>query len=488
MNAYETLENRWREIAVIDGISGLIGWDMRVNAPANAAATQSEQMAYLAKRRFDLMTAPDWADVFAALDKRPDLTDFQRANTREAKREWIDATSSSPENVEAFSKAVSAAQNAWSDARKNNDFKSFKEHLKILLQFQTDWAEAKSERTGLSVYDALLDGFQPGMTSARIDGLFAELKAFLPALIARAKSSAVVFGGDYSEEKQKEFVRLIMKRMGFDFSSGRLDWSDAAFCTSCGFGDERIVARFKAGNPLAAVAAVMHETGHALYELGLDRERAGQPAGRNRGMAVHESMSILMERPVMKSDAFLRFLSAEMTDFFGQSDELSFDFLKKAACSVTPSLIRIDADEVTYPMHIIVRYEIEKALFDGTLQIDDIPAAWNEKMRAYLGVVPETDADGCLQDIHWACGSFGYFPDYAVGAIAAAQFFAAAKRDDPSIESQIGQGDFSGLNAWLDVNVRRKGSVPDFEELIETATGEPLSAAAYRRDLETRYG
>ncbi len=490
-NDYAELEQRFAEISKLDGVCALIGWDARVCAPSAATEDQGEQMAMLSRRRHEILTRDDWDVLFERLEKNNDLDDWRRANVREAKRER-ELESALPDDLVARSAVASnRGQSVWTKAKAENDFKTFAPCLKELVAIARETAVCIGERTKAAPYDALLEMFQPGMNVAKLDVLFAELKGFLPDFIEnvrlRQKKAPEPFGDSYPVEKQTAFCGELMRAMGFDFDRGRLDMRDSAFQTSCGRDDMRVVGRLSENNPLRTVAAVMHETGHALYEQGLPREYMSQPVGKALGMAAHESQSLLMEGFVLQNDAFLRWLSEKMTRFY-HTDECSCDRLKKMSRRVEPSLIRIDADGVTYPLHVIVRYELEKDLIGGALDVDDLPEAWNVKMREYLGVVPKTDAEGCLQDIHWAAGSFGYFPDYTVGAVAAAQFFAAARAAVPDLDERLGKGDFSALKTWLNNNVHALGSKFVFDEWIRRATGTELSARAFKDALRERYG
>lgn len=487
---YKELEARFEEMGKLGYISALIGWDARVNAPDGAADGQGEQMAYLSMKQHEIITRPDWKEMFDRLEKRTDLNDWQQANVREAKNEWIRETALPESLVEQSAKTANAGQNAWVKAKAENDFKSFAPHLQKLVAVARETAAAICAKTGQKPYDALLDMYQPGMTSDKLDVLFNDLKSFLPDFIKQAqKEHAEVpkpSKSEYPLEKQTEFAKKLMKTMGFDFNRGRMDMSTSAFQTTCGKDDMRVVGRYDLDDPLRSISAVMHETGHGMYEQGLPKEYMYQPVGKPRGMALHESQSLLMQGPVLKSNEFIRYLSNEMNAFY-KTDEFSFDKLERQMHSVEPSLIRINADDVTYPLHVIMRYELEKDLINGDLEVRDLPKAWNTKMKEYLGVEPKNDKEGCLQDIHWAAGNFGYFPDYTVGAIAAAQFFEAAKKQEPEIPKQLEKGDFSGLKEWLNKNVHSQASKLSFNDLIKQATGKELSTEAFKNSLRERY-
>ncbi len=352
---------------------------------------------------------------------------------------------------------------------------------------------AKADVLGSTVYDALLDEFEPGGKAATIDALFADLAAFLPDLIARARErqarlpAPVAPAGPFAIEAQRRLAREMMATLGFDFDHGRIDESAHPFCGGTP-DDVRITTRYSPASFLPALFAVLHETGHAMYERGLPARWRDQPVGQAASMSLHESQSLLIEMQTCRSRDFFAFAAPRLRAAFGgEGPEWDADNLHRLATRIEPGPIRVDADEATYPAHILLRYRLEKAMIAGDLAVRDLPGAWNEGMAALLGVTPPDDRDGCLQDVHWPAGLFGYFPTYTLGAMTAAQIFDAARRAEPSIPEGIGRGDFAPLFAWLRAHVHGLGASLDADGTVAQATGRPLDAAIFKAHLEARY-
>ncbi|MCA0304430.1 MAG: carboxypeptidase M32 [Proteobacteria bacterium] len=394
--------------------------------------------------------------------------------------------------VEARTRATSACEMVWREARRDADFKRLLPSLGEVLAVMRRVGEAKAAALGTSLYDALLDEFEPGGRSARIDGLFAELKAFLPDLLGRVlerqrAAPPLSLEGPFAVEAQRRLGEELIRRIGFDFSHGRLDVSAHPF-TGGTPDDVRITTRYDESDFATSLMGVLHETGHGLYEAGLPHDWRRQPVGLARGMTLHESQSLLMEMQACRSDAFVAFAAPRMRAAFGKDGPAwTADNIHRLYTQVEPGFIRVDADEVTYPMHVMLRYRLERAMLAGDLALADLPGAWNEGLRDLLGIVPPDDARGCLQDIHWPDGGWGYFPTYTLGALAAAQLFAAARRAHPGLLDAIGQGDFAPLLGWLRANVHGKGSLATTDQILVEATGQPLGTAAFRAHLESRY-
>jgi carboxypeptidase Taq len=363
----------------------------------------------------------------------------------------------------------------------------------VLVALVRETAAAKAEALGLDPYDALLDAYEPGGRQAEIDPLFEDLEAFLPEFLGRVlenqarRPAPVLPPGPFPIAGQRALAHEMMAALGFDFDHGRLDESRHPFCGGVPE-DVRITTRYDENDFTSSLMAVLHETGHALYERGLPPAWRHQPIGLARSMSIHESQSLLIEMQVCRSRPFLAFAAPLIGRAFGGAGEAwDEDNLYRLLTRVEPGLIRVDADEVTYPAHVIVRYRLEKAIIGGTMEAADIPAAWNEGMKGLLGITPPGDGDGCLQDIHWYDGAWGYFPTYTLGAIAAAQIFAAAKSADGTITTEIAKGDFKPLLAWLGDAIHAKGSVLPVPELLTQATGRPLDAGVFKTHLEDRY-
>ncbi|MFC3678048.1 carboxypeptidase M32 [Ferrovibrio xuzhouensis] len=494
MKTYKALEQTFCRIAAVNGALAMLGWDQSAMMPDGGARARAEQMATLSVVRHDWLTDPALGERIARAETEAGkLSDWQQANLREMQRQWSHATALTPALVDARSRATAACEMVWRKARADSDFKAFAKAFRPVLDLTREVAAAKADAFGLSPYDALLDEYEPGGRAARIDKLFAELGGFLPgfidkAMAKQAKAPAILpLDGPFATETQRAVGLRFMKALGFDFNHGRLDVSLHPF-TGGVPDDVRLTTRYEEADFTKALMGVLHETGHALYELGLPKAWRDQPVGEARGMALHESQSLLVEMQVCRGDEFLGWAAPILRKAFGGSGPAWEEpNLRRVYTRVRPGLIRVDADEVTYPAHVILRYRLEQALLAGDLAIADLPDAWNDGMSSLLGVEVPDDRHGCLQDIHWPAGSIGYFPTYTLGAMAAAQLFAAAKAQDAAILPGIGKGDFRPLLRWLRSNVHGRGSLLTTDELLQAATGKPLGAAAFKAHLKARY-
>lgn len=487
------LEDRFRRINALGGATSILHWDMSAMMPAGGATSRAEQLAVLRSISHSMITDRVISDLLDEAEQDQTLDTWQRANVTEMRRTWVHQAAVDGKLVEALSLACSACETVWRVARKNNDFKLVLPHLEEVLNLSREMAEVKSTRLGLSMYDSLLDAYEPGGKSAEIDIIFADLSAFLPAftdqVIERQKSqkNPKLPEGPFSISAQRKLGVDLMKKLGFDFNHGRLDESLHPFCGGTN-DDVRITTRYDKNDFTSALMGVLHETGHALYDMGLPEKWRGQPVGDARGMSVHESQSLLMEMQACRSPEFLQFAAPLMRQAFGGSGyEWSAENFAALYTRVEKSFIRVDADEVTYPAHVILRYNLEKAAINNDLQMKDLPGAWNDGLKKLLGIVPPTDTQGCLQDIHWYDGAWGYFPTYTLGAMTAAQLFDAANQANPEIRPSIARGDFSPLLGWLRKNVHGVGSSLSTAEIIKSATGQALNAEVFKKHLRSRY-
>lgn len=491
--AYLALESRFRRMNILADIGGMLHWDMATMMPDGAAESRSEQLATLDVMSNELIKDAALKDLLAEADGE-NLSDWQRANLNEMKREWVHGNAVPGDLVEAISRASTACEVAWRTARAENDFAGLLPKLQTVLDLSIEAGTAKAEALGCSVYDALLDQYDPSMSCAKIDTLFADLEAFLPdftaSVIDRQKTEAPAHSpkGPFPIETQKAIGLELMKAVGFDFDHGRLDISHHPFCGGTA-DDVRLTTRYNEADFTSAIMGVLHETGHAMYELGLPADWRLQPVGKARGMSMHESQSLLVEMQASRSQEFLTYAAPLFKKAFnGEGAAWEAENLYRLYTRVEPGLIRVDADEVTYPSHVILRYRLERALIEGDMKLADLPAAWNDMMQSLLGITPPNDADGCLQDIHWPSGAWGYFPTYTMGAMAAAQLFAAARNAVPGLMDNLAQGDFAPLMTWLRANVHGKGSSATTDEILQAATGAPLQTKAFITHLQTRYG
>ncbi|MCI4666177.1 MAG: carboxypeptidase M32 [Neomegalonema sp.] len=481
---------------------GILGWDKQTMMPNGAADARGDTMAALVGAQHELMLDPRMSDWFAAAESVSAPADddedalWRQANLREMRRAWRDAVALPTALVEALSKATTAAEMAWRTARAESNFAALKPHLEEVLRLTREQAAAKAEQLGVSLYDALLDQFEPGARGERIEAHFSALSAFLPDflddVLTRQGQAAPApdLGGPFDDTAQKALCEAMMKAVGFDFDRGRLDVSLHPFCGGA-TDDVRITTRYDANDPLKGFFGVLHETGHALYQQGLPARWRMQPVGGPRGLVLHESQSLLLEMQVARSPEFLRFAAPIMATSLGRAPTdpaFAPEAIRQRAHKVERGMIRVDADEVSYPAHVILRTRLERAMVHDDLQIADLPGAWNDGMKELLGVVPANDAEGCLQDIHWPSGGWGYFPTYTLGAMAAAQLFEAALAAAPQLPDQLREGDLSALVAWLRANVHGKASLQTTDQILTAATGAPLGADAFMRRLRARYG
>jgi len=493
MTAYETLEARFRRLGTLGEVAAMLNWDGATVMPEGAAPARAEQVATLKVMSHEILTAPEMADLLDTAEAERGLDQWRRANLHEMRRAWLHASSVPPDLIDALTKACSVCEMVWRKARPENDFAAVRQHLEIVLRLTREVAAAKAARLGKSPYEALLDQYEPDGSTAVIDRLFDDLAATLPDLIEDALTHQEAVGaplpieGRFPVDDQRQVGVELMRRMGFDFEHGRLDVSLHPFCGGTP-DDVRITTRYDERNFTRALMGVLHETGHALYERGLPEAWRRQPVGSARGMSVHESQSLLIEMQACRSREFLEFAAPILRRAFGgKGPAWDADNLYRLYTRVERSLIRVDADEVTYPAHVILRYRLERAMVAGDLTLADLPAAWNAGMQELIGIAPSSDRDGCLQDIHWYDGAWGYFPTYTLGAMTAAQLFAAAKRADAAVLPSIAKGDFTPLLAWLRANIHGKGSLLSTTELIRAATGTPLDAGIYEDHLRRRY-
>ncbi len=490
--AYTELEARARRISALGDGLGILAWDQEVMMPDGASPGRAMQMATMAKVIHEFETDPEWRALLDAAEGES-LDEWQAANVREMRHDYAHATALPPELVEPMQHARSECARTWRKARPANDWKAVVPALSKLVDFAREAAKAKADGLGLPLYDALVDQYDPGRKSAQIDALFDELARELPALLkevleVQSKGPApLALTGEFSVERQRRLGEEIMRILLFDFHQGRFDVSAHPFSGGA-TGDRRITTRYDETDFTKALMGTIHETGHSQYESGLPEAWAYQPVGRSRGMTLHESQSLLFEMQAARSREFISFLAPiARAELAGEGDGWDTENLTRLYQRVEPSLIRVDADEVTYPLHVMLRYRLEKALIEGEIEVGDLPAAWNEAMEDLLGIRPPSDADGVMQDVHWYEGIFGYFPTYTLGAMTAAQIFTALRRDVPDVLAKIEHGDWAPLLGWLRENVHGLGCRFTPDGLIEHATGAPLTAAPFLAHLRRRY-
>ncbi len=493
MTAYDRLAARFARIATIGEASSVLSWDAATMMPPGGGAARGDQLAVLAGMSHSLLVAPVVGDDLAAAETAAEPDPWRAANLRLMRHTYTRATAMPPDLVEAQARANSACEKVWREARRHSDFALVRPHLEEVVRLAREAAAALAPALGLSPYDSLMDGFQRGMRVADITPVFAEYEAFLRRALPQveerqARNPAPVRPeGPFPVAVQEALCRRLSERLGLDFTHARLDRSAHPFSGGTPT-DVRITSRYDAADFTQAVLAVVHETGHALYERGLPAPYARQPVGEAAGMATHESQSLIVEMQACRSDAFLAWLGPQLHVAFG-GDPAPYrpENLARLWRRIERGFIRVDADEMTYPAHVILRFRLEQALIGGALAVAELPGAWNEGFHSLLGMVPPDDARGCLQDIHWYDGAFGYFPSYTLGAMAAAQLMAASRRDVPGLEAALGEGDLSPLLGWLRAKVHGKGSLLEFNPLLQEATGKPLDPSDFERHLKARY-
>nr|WP_061032648.1 carboxypeptidase M32 [Vibrio splendidus] len=525
MSAFKKLVEHSQKCSRFQHLASICGWDQASMMPAGGNQARSEAMAELSVHVHGLMTQPQLGDWIADAENEA-LNNDQQSSLREIKRQWQQANLLPEKLVQAKSLAGSKCEHAWRSQRGNNDWVGFEKNWREVVELSREEAQIRADAANLTPYDAMLDIYEPGTSSASLDILFADVKTWLPSLIDEVieKQSSEQFNapnGFYAAEKQKALGLEVMKLLQFDFEHGRLDESVHPFCGGVPT-DVRITTRYDEAEFVQSLMGIVHETGHARYEQGLPKHLAGQPAGQARSMGIHESQSLFFEMQVGRSDPFIGHLANLAGQQFSGS-EFEKENFQKIYTRVKKDFIRVDADELTYPAHVILRYEIERDLINGKIKHTDVPELWNTKMQSYLGLSTQgnftngcmqdihwTDPeralisrkhsvdnkekrlkkhnykDGCMQDIHWCDGSFGYFPSYTLGAMYAAQFMAAMKKT-VDVNTAIRSGDLTPIFNWLSDNIWSKGSLLTTDELVKQATGETLNAQHFKDHLRNRY-
>ena len=489
--AYDALLTELRGVALLNSVNGVLGWDERTQMPAKGAEHRASQSALLAKLAHERFTSPRVGELLGTVEGSPLVTDPESdagVNVRETRRAYDRATKLPTPLVEELTRAAVMGQQAWGEAREKNDYPAFRPWLEKLLGLKRQEAACVGYASG-NPYDALLDEFEPGMTAAEVTATFEQLRGPLVELVGRIVGSGrraplEILERRYPAAGQGKLARAAAAAVGFDFEAGRLDVSLHPFCTGLGPGDTRMTTRYDEQYFGDAFFGVLHETGHALYDQGLDPTHFGTPRGDAASLGIHESQSRMWENLVGRSRSFWRFFLPKAREAFGETlADVDEDRWHHAVNDVRPSLIRTEADEATYNLHVLLRFELEGSMLTGDLSPADVPGAWNERVRKYLGLTPPDDARGCLQDIHWSGGAFGYFPTYTLGNLYAAQFFEQARADLGDLDAQFARGEFAPLLGWLRTNIHTHGKRFTAAQLAQRVTGKPLGAEPLLRHL-----
>ena len=492
-DAYARVVHRFATAGKIDAAQMMLNWDAQTHMPRGGAWARGEQMAALTEVAADLIGGTAAGDELAEAEEMAGaLEPDERADLKEMRRSWVHASAIPKDMQAAKARMAQNLQAIWTRAKPENDYAAFAAPFADMLSLIREIAAAKAERPGTTPYGALIDEFDPGVGEAMIDPVFDELAKFLPPLIGEVRErqarwpKPIPFAAT-PVDKQAVLSHRLAVVVGHDPDNFRIDSAPHPFSVPHSPGDVRFTTRYDEDNVHFSVMATLHEAGHAMYEAGLPRDFAFRPGGMARGMTVHESQSLSLEKVAGRSREFFGFLAPAMADAFGPNDCWSYENVLNTWRRIDEGFIRVQADEITYPLHVILRYRLERAMLSGDLAVADIPGAWNELFEKLLGRTPPDMAHGCLQDIHWSAGMVGYFPNYAMGEMLAAQLFEKAIADDPEILPALGRGSFEPYFGWVRPRVHARASLVDFATLVRDATGGPLSADAFKRHVTKRY-
>lgn len=494
---YTSILEKSRYSRVLGGISSILDWDQETYMPSAAAEIRSEQLKIMAGLIHKSRVSSAFAKALAKLIDLKNgkilvngLKPAQKAALQIWRRDYVKDTCLPSSFVEEFAKVSSQSILAWRSAKSQNTFHTFAPYLEKIIYMN----RKKAELLGYEdhPYDALLDLYEPEISTAEVTVLFNDLQSSIKKIIKKIKSSKPIedrfLFGKFNADKQLEFSHVLMKAIGYDLTRGRLDLSTHPFSSSVHPNDSRITTHVHADSLMSNILATMHECGHSLYEMGLPEEHYGSPLGEAVSLGVHESQSRWWETRIGLSKPFWQYFFPLLQKSFPKAlEKTSLDKFYKAINKVEPSFIRIEADEVTYSLHVILRFEIEKALIEGSLSVHEIPEAWNAKMQDLLGIVPSSDKEGCLQDIHWSMGAFGYFPTYTLGNLYASQLFASFEKEHSNWSQRVAKGELLFIKEWLNKNIHHHGRQYSSKELIKRVTGEKFSANDYVDYLNNKY-
>ncbi|MES2100173.1 MAG: carboxypeptidase M32 [Pseudomonadota bacterium] len=489
--AYDELTAIWTRLHHFRHLQAMAGWDQAAMMPPKGNAARANAMAEMEGLLHRMRTDPKLAELLRRAAAEG-IDEVARANLGEIRREWRSANALPQALVEALSRAGARCEHAWRTQRPANDWLGFLENFREVLKLGREVSQRLADETGLAPYDALMDQFEPGTTRADVDRVFGDLQQWLPGLVRQvrekqANETVIEPVGPFPKAEQRALSHDVMALLGFDFDGGRLDESAHPFSGGVPE-DTRLTTRYREDDLMQALMGTVHETGHARYEQNLPRAWLGQPVAHARSMGIHESQSLSFEMQLGRSGAFAGLLAPLLRKHFGAQPAFEPDNLHRLMTRVKPGFIRVDADELTYPAHVILRFRLETQLIDGSVEADDIPALWDEGMQSLLGVDTRGNyRDGPLQDVHWTGGAFGYFPCYTLGAMYAAQWFAAIRAQHADLDARIAHGDLAPVFDWLRARIWSQGSRWPTPELATRATGEALNPAHFRRHLEARY-
>ena len=467
----------------------LLSWDQQVMMPEEGTPARSKQLSTVSTLQHDLLTDEEVGELLDAVESEA-LEGPEAGAVREIRREYERNRRVPRELIEEISETSSEALPVWKEAKAEDDFDAFAPILEKQIELKREYAEHIDPDR--DPYEVLFEDYEPYLGLEKAEEILSDVRDHLVPLIEDIRASDVSladpFDGTFDADVQEAVARDALSAIGYDWDRGRLDTAPHPFSTGTQF-DARVTTRFDESDPLGSLFSTIHEFGHARYTLGLRDDAYGSPLGQPRDMTVHESQSRLWENHVGRSRAFWDFFLPTFTDHFDQLAGIDIGEIYQAANQVDPdNMIRVEADELTYHMHIILRFEIEKDLIAGDLDVEEVPQVWNDKMEEYLGVRPETDTEGCLQDIHWSHGNFGYFPTYSMGSVLSAQLYDQAESDLEDLEGQIRDGEFDALAQWLEDNVHAHGKRYETDDLVESATGEAYTAEYFLEYVDEKFG
>ena len=487
---YREYETLLQKAADIGNAAAVLEWDQEVYMPPKGAATRGRQLATLAAQAHEIITGKEIEAVLKELSGKADLSDEQQANVRLSLQDFEKNRKLPSAFVEALSKQTSECFNAWIEARQKNDYSLFEPSLSLMVGLKKQQAELY----GYSVhpYDALLDDYEKGATVEMLDPVFKKIREQFPDILNKIKAAPQVsnrcFHQFFPKQAQWDFSVDVLRKMGYDFDAGRQDYAEHPFTTSFGSADVRITTRVDENNYASLLWSTIHEGGHALYEQGLPATQYGMPLGSAASLGIHESQSRFWENCIGRGRDFWTHFYPVLQQYFpGQLGNVGINDFYKAMNRVEPSLIRTEADELTYHFHVMIRYEIEKNVLTDKVNTKDLPEMWNSMYNDYLGVTPSDHKKGILQDVHWSHGSFGYFPTYSLGSFYAAQFYAQAQKEIPGLAQHSCDGDFTVLLQWLREKIHQHGRRYTSEELCERVTGSKLDTAYFMRYAEEKF-
>jgi carboxypeptidase Taq len=487
---YQQFETLIRELGTASQVQSLLGWDQETMMPKKAAAARAEQMAFMAGIVHEKQTSDELGTLLEKLESEGGDDPVMQTNVREMRRLYNREVKLPTDLVKQIARATSLAQEAWATARADSDFPSFAPHLDRLLDLKREVADKIGWDT--EPYDALMDEYEPGAYASVVQDVFDQLKKELVPLVQAIKDAPRQPDLSLLERHcpagaQRDLGLMILELFDFDLDAGRLDVSTHPFCSGTTPFDVRLTTRYDEKYFPGALFGTMHECGHGLYEQGLNPDHIGTPAGWSVSLGIHESQSRTWENQVGRSRPFWQYFYAQFQKSCPTYADVALDDLYFAINNVRPSLIRVEADEVTYGLHIMLRFDLERQMVAGKLSTSEIPDAWNAKFEEMLGITPPNDREGCLQDIHWSFGTFGYFPTYQLGNLYSAQFFQAARQALPDLDEQIASGDMRPLRAWLRENIHQHGMRYRANELVKVVAGAELSHEPYIDYLKSKF-